>query len=119
VAEFKSVPGDICGRPEDYELDDDITVELRNKTGTILDTQKVVVETREEQGTTQGGAKTPIRLTERRFSFEGKPDGEYLPAFILHKSGIPQPALVFPAKYSHKKNRLGDTVYMLEPTCPS
>lgn len=40
--------GDICGRPSDYELDDDIAVELRDKSGTTLDTQKVVVETREK-----------------------------------------------------------------------
>ena len=36
--------GDICGGPSVYELDDDITVELRNKKGTTLDTQKAVVE---------------------------------------------------------------------------
>jgi hypothetical protein len=30
--------GDICGSPSVYELDDDITVELRSKSGSILDT---------------------------------------------------------------------------------
>src|SRR6267378_2196438 len=40
--------GDICGLPSDYELDDDIAVELRDKGGTTLDTQKVVVGTPEK-----------------------------------------------------------------------
>src|SRR5215467_6015700 len=38
--------GDICGRPSSYDLDDDITVELRDKVGsTMLDSKKVGVET--------------------------------------------------------------------------
>ena len=110
--------GDICGSPSDYKLDDDITVELRDKSGVTLDTKKAVVETREEQGTTQDGAKTTYNLKQRRFSFEGKQEGYYFLAFILHKNGIPQPALVFPTKYSHKVNEVGNTVYMLEPICP-
>ena len=109
--------GDICTlRPSVYELDDDITVELRDKSGTILDTQKAAVETTEGQGTTQDGALASIKLTERRFYFEGKQDGDYLLAFILHKNGIPQPALIFPTKYSHKLNKPANAVYMLEPT---
>jgi len=110
--------GDICGRPTDYELDDEITVELRSKSGTTLDTQKAVVVTRQEQGTTQSGANISFKLMERRFKFEDEPEGEYLLAFILHKSGVPQPALIFPTKYSHKEINLGNTAYMLEPTCP-
>ena len=78
--------GDNCGRTWDYELDDDIAVELRDKNDTTLDTQKAVVEMIEEQGTT--------------------------------KKGVSQPAIIFPSNYSHKRNKLGDTVYMLEPTCP-
>src|SRR5437660_12057487 len=69
--------GDICGRPSDYELDEDIAVELRDKSGTTLDAQKVVVETREKQGTTQDGTKTSYKQTERRCCFEGKRDGNY------------------------------------------
>ena len=50
--------GDICGRPSDYKLDDDIAVELRDKSGMTLDTHKVMVETSEKQATTQDGTKT-------------------------------------------------------------
>lgn len=110
--------GDICGRPSDYELDDDIVVELRDKSGTTVATQKAVVETIEEQGTTQNGTKTTYNRTVRGFSFEGKSNGEYRLAFILRKNGVPQPALIFPTKYSHKEDKLGNTVYMLEPICP-
>jgi hypothetical protein len=110
--------GDICGRPSVYELDEDIAVELRDKSGTALDTQKVVVETREMQGTTQDGAKTSYKQTERRFCFEGKQDGDYLLAFVLHKKGIPQPAVIFPTNYSHKRSKPCDPVYMVEPLCP-
>jgi hypothetical protein len=111
--------GDICGPPAVYELDDHITVELRSKTGTTLDTQKAVDTTREARGTTASGAPTAIKLTERRFSFEGKPDGEYLLAFILHRGSVSQPAPIFPTKYSHKQNKWSsDTSYMLEPICP-
>ncbi len=110
--------GDICLRPVDFELDDDITVELRRKDGTTVDTQKAVVVKSQQQGTTQSGAKTSFKLTERRFRFEGKPDGEYRLAFILYKRGVPQPALIFPTKYSHKATKLGNSVYMLEPICP-
>jgi hypothetical protein len=47
--------GDICGGPSAYELDEDITVELRTKSGNVLDTQKVVIEASEKQGTKQDG----------------------------------------------------------------
>ena len=110
--------GDLCGRPSDYDLDDDITVELREKRGTILDAKKVGVEKREKQGTTLDGTKTSYIATERRFCFEGKRDGDYLLGFVLHKNGIPQPAVVFPTNYSHKRRKACDSVYMVEPICP-
>jgi hypothetical protein len=110
--------GDICGRPSDYELDEDIVVELRDKSGTPLDTQKVVVETREMQGTTQDGTRTSYKQTERRFCFASKRDGDYLLAFVLHKKGVPQPAVIFPTNYSHKLSKPCDSVYMVEPLCP-
>ena len=110
--------GDICGRPSDYDLDDDITVELREKRGSTLDSKKVVIETRERQGTTQGGTKTSYKETERRFCFEGKRDGDYLLAFVLHKNGVSQPAVIFPTNYSHKRSKPCDSVYMVEPSCP-
>jgi len=110
--------GDICGRPSDYELDDDIAVELRDKSGMTLDTQKVKVETSEKQGTTQDGTKASYRQTERRFCFQSKRDGDYLLAFVLHKKGVSQPAVIFPTNYSHKRGKPCDSVYMVEPLCP-
>ena len=99
-------------------MDDDIVVELRDKSDTTLDTQKVVVETREKQGTTEDGTKTSYKQTERRFCFEGKRDGDYRLAFVLLKNGVPQPAAIFPTSYSHKRSKPCDSVYMVEPLCP-
>jgi hypothetical protein len=110
--------GDICGGPSVYDLDEDITVELRTKNGTVLDTQKVMFEASEKQGTKQDGTAITFKQKERRFSFEGKQDGDYLLAFILHKNGIAQPAVTFPTNYSHKRNKLGNSYYMVEPVCP-
>jgi hypothetical protein len=110
--------GDICGGPSVYDLDDDIAVELRDKKGATLDTRKVVAETHEKQGTAQDGTKTSYKQTERRFCFEGKRDGEYLLAFVLHKNGVPRPAVIFPTSYSHKRSKPCDSVYMVEPICP-
>ena len=110
--------GDICGSPSTYGLDDDIVVELRDKSGTTLDRQKAVLEKREMQGTTQDGSKTTYKHTERRFCFEGKRDGEYQLAFVPHKNGVAQPAVIFPTNYSHKRSKPCDSVYMVEPLCP-
>jgi hypothetical protein len=111
--------GDICGRPSNYDLDDDITVELRDKAGTtILDSKKVIVETNDKEGTTQVGTKVSYKTTERTFCFEGKGYGDYLLAFVLYKRGVPQPAVKFPTNYSHKRRKPCDSVYMVEPTCP-
>lgn len=104
--------------PSDWELDDAIAVELRDKSGTTLDTQKVLVETSEEQGTTQDGTKISFKLTQRRFSFRDKRDGDYLLALIVYKDGVPQPAVIFPMNYSHKRSKPGNPVYMVEPSCP-
>lgn len=67
--------GDICLSPSQWELDDDITVELRDKHGTTLDTHKTVIETSEEQGETQDGTKISIKLAERRFSLRANGTG--------------------------------------------
>jgi hypothetical protein len=40
-----------------------------------LDTQKVVVQTTEKQGTMQNGTKTSYKQAERRFFFKRKGDG--------------------------------------------
>src|ERR1700753_3646141 len=66
--------GDICGGPSVYELDEDITVELRTKNGIVVDTQKVVFEASEKQGTKQDRTAITFTQRERRFSFENKPD---------------------------------------------
>lgn len=109
--------GDICGSPSVYELDDDITVELRSKSGSILDTQKVVLEVIPEQGTRQNGTAITYQQKELRFSFKDRQDGDYLLAFILHKKGLGQTAVIFPTNYSHKRQKLGNSVYMVEQAC--
>jgi hypothetical protein len=111
--------GDICGRPSDYGLDDDITVQLRNKAGTtIIDSKKVAVEKRERECTTQVGTKVPCPTIEKRFCFDGKRDGAYQLAFIVFKNGVPQPAIKFPTNYSHTPRKSCDSVYVVEPSCP-
>lgn len=111
--------GDICGRPATYDLDDDITVELRDKAGsTILESKKAIVGTREKEGTTQVGTKISYKTTERTFCFEGKRDGDYQLAFILYKNGVPRAAVKFPTNYSRKRRKPCDSIYMVEPTCP-
>jgi len=102
--------GDICLNPSGYDLDDDITVELRDKAGTVVDSKKVIVETREKEGTTQVGTRVSYKTTERTFCFEGKRDGDYLLAFVLHKNGVSQPAIKFPTSYSHKRRKACDSV---------
>jgi hypothetical protein len=112
--------GDVCGRPSDYNLDEDIRVELRDKVGTtILDWKKAVVETRERQCTKGFGTKRfPCNTEARTFCFEGKRDGNYQLAFILHKSGVAQPAVIFPTRYRRNRQKACDSVYLVEPVCP-
>jgi len=111
--------GDLCGRPSDYKLDDDIRVELRDKAGTtILDFKKVIVEARERQCATAVGINFSCNTTERTFCFKAKRDGDYQLAFILFKNGVPQPAVKFPTKYSHKQSKPCNSVYSVETTCP-
>ena len=111
--------GDLCLGPATFDLDDEITVELRDKTGsTILESKKAVIEAREMECTTQDGKKGPCEISRRLFCFNGKPDGDYRLAFILYKKGAPQPAVIFPTNYSHKRHKPCDRMYMLEPTCP-
>lgn len=111
--------GDLCGRPLDYGLDEDITVQLRNKAGTtILDSKKVVVVKRDRECTTQTGTKAPCPTTERTFCFDGKRDGDYQLAFVVSKNGVPQPAIKFPTNYSSRRRKSCDSIYMIEPSCP-
>ena len=109
--------GDICVGPAAFDLDDDITVELRDKTGgTILESKKALVEVHEEEGTTLDGKRAPYKISERTFCFEGKPDGDYQLAFVLHKTGVPRPAVKFPTSYSRKRRKRCGSIYMVEPT---
>jgi len=111
--------GDLCGAPLDYNLDDDIRVELRDKAGTtVLDFKKAVVEAGERECTTAVGIKFSCDTSERTFCFEGKRDGDYQLAFVLFKNGVPQPAVKFPTNYSRKRSKRCNSVYMVEPSCP-
>jgi hypothetical protein len=111
--------GDLCGSPSTYDLDDGIAVELRDKAGiTVIDSKKVILETREEKGTTQDGTKISYKTTDRRFCFAGKQDGDYVLAFVLYKNGVPQPAVRFPTNYSSKRHKPCDSFYMVERSCP-
>jgi hypothetical protein len=112
--------GDICGSPLSYDLDSKITVELRNKAGnTILDSQQATLQTREEQATTLDKKQTSYKVSEYRFSFEGKPDGKYVLAFILYKNGAAQPGVVFPTHYSKKHHATTNPIFMVAPQCPN
>lgn len=110
--------GDICGRPSDYGFDDDIGVQLRDKSGAILDSKKALLETQEKEAETKDGRKTSHKETERSFCFEGNADGDYLLAFVLYKNGVPQPAVIFPTNYLHKSRKACDSIYMIPAACP-
>jgi hypothetical protein len=94
-------------------------VQLRSKSGTTLESKKVVVEARDRECTTSIGVKVSCPTTERAFCFEGKPHGHYELAFVLSKNGVPQPAIKFPTKYSPTRHKSCDAVYMVQPICPT
>ena len=111
--------GDVCNNPAVYGLDDDITVELRDKAGTtVLASTKAIVTTTDKGGTTRDGTKVSYKSRGRTFCFDGNRDGDYVLAFVLHKNGLPQPVVQFPTNYSHTRRKACDSVYMVEPTCP-
>ncbi len=56
--------------------------------------------------------------SERAFCFSGKPKGRYALAFVLYESGKPQPAAVFPTKYTAKPNVTCSAIYLVPPVCP-
>lgn len=112
--------GDICGTPSNYGLDDDIIVQLRDRArAVILDSKKVIVGKRERECTTQIGTKVACSTTERAFCFDKQKDGDYELAFVLSKKGVAQPAIKFPTNYSHTRRKSCDSVYMVEPSCPT
>jgi hypothetical protein len=92
--------GDICGRPSVYGLDNEIDVVLRDKHRHTLQSKTVSYD------------------TQRKFCFEGQHDGEYEIAFMLHKKGVAQPAVVFPTSFKKTRKKSCDSIYMVEPDCP-
>jgi len=92
--------GDICAGPTVYGLDEDIDVLLRDKHANTLQSKRLSYE------------------TQRKFCFEGQPDGEYQIAFVLHKRGVAQPAVVFPTSFKKLRKKPCDSIYMVEPNCP-
>jgi hypothetical protein len=93
--------GDLCGGPSVYGLDDEIDVLLRDKHANPLQSQKLSYK------------------ADRKFCFEGRLDGEYQMAFVLHEGGIAQPAVVFPTSLKKARNKPCDSIYMVEPYCPT
>ena len=92
--------GDICGRPSMLDFGDQFDVVLRDKRGNELASKKLSYE-------------------QRKFCFEGRSDGDYQIAFVLYEKGAPQPARVFPTKYTHKPEKPNDKIYMIEAVCPA
>jgi hypothetical protein len=90
--------GDICAGPSVYGLDDDIDVLLRDKHANTIQSEK--------------------RSNDTKFCFEGQRDGEYQIAFVLHRGGAAQPAVVFPTSFKQTRKKPCDSVYMVEPICP-
>jgi hypothetical protein len=91
--------GDICGRPSTYDFDEEFDVVLRDYQGKDLETKS-------------------LSHDEPAFCFNGRGDGNYQLAFVLHKNGVPEAARVFPTRYKHNSNKPNDAIYMIEVTCP-
>jgi hypothetical protein len=71
-----------------------------------------------ESGTTQERGKSLLQVQSEDFLSKGNGTGTiYLPS-SCSKNGVSQPAVIFPANYSHKRNKLGNSVYIVEPICP-
>lgn len=92
--------GDISLNPAAYGLDDTLDVELRDKAGKVIESKRMLYR------------------SDDTFCFSGKPKGRYALAFILYKSGRPQPAAVFPANYTAKERETCNVIYPVPPVCP-
>jgi hypothetical protein len=86
--------------PSIHGLDDDIDVMVRDRHANTLYSKKLCYE------------------TQRQFCLEGQRDGEYQIVFVLHKRGVAQPTVVFPTDFKKTRNKLCDSIYMVEPNCP-
>jgi hypothetical protein len=91
--------GDIGVSPTQMGLDDRVDVELRDKNGMLLESQRLIYR------------------SEVPFCFSGKPKGKYALAFVLYESGKRRPAAVFPTKYTPNSNKECNVIYLIPPTC--
>jgi hypothetical protein len=91
--------GDICGRPSDLDFDDEFDVILRDRHGKKLESIRLSYE-------------------HRNFCFEGRSNGDYQLAFVLYEKGVPQPARVFPTKYTATKTSQTTRYTWLKQTVP-
>ncbi len=91
--------GDIGVSPAQMGLDDTLEVELRDRNGKLLESKRLTYK------------------SEVPFCFSGKPKGKYALAFVLYESGKPQPAAVFPTKYTTNSNKECNIIYLVPPVC--
>ena len=92
--------GDIALDPTAFGLDDTLDIELRDKAGKPIESKRISYR------------------KERNFCFSGKPRGRYTLAFVLYEAGKPQPAAVFPTKYTAKGSEACNVIYLVPPVCP-
>lgn len=86
--------------PSTYGLDDDFDVVLRDDHDRAIESKRLSY--------TAG----------RKFCFEGRHDGDYRIAIVLHKNGSLQPAVVYPTNYKQRSAKSCNAIYMVEPACP-
>jgi hypothetical protein len=91
--------GDIVLKPAQFGLDDTLDVELRDNAGKAIESKR-------------------LSGNEPTFCFSGKTKGRYALAFVLYKAGKPQPAAVFPTKYTAKSDETCNVIYLVPPECP-
>jgi carboxypeptidase family protein len=91
--------GDIGVDPVQMGLDDRLDVELRDRSGKLLESRQLIYK------------------SEVPFCFSGKPKGKYALAFVLYESGKPQPAAVFPTNYTAKTKKECNAIYLVPPVC--
>jgi hypothetical protein len=90
---------DIGVDPVQLGLDDRLDIELRDRSGKLLESRQLIYK------------------SDVPFCFSGKPKGRYALAFVLYASGKPQPAAVFPTNYTAKTNKECNAIYLVPPVC--
>jgi hypothetical protein len=91
--------GDIGVSPAQMGLDDRVDVELRDRNGRLLKSKQLTYK------------------SDVPFCFSEKPKGRYAIAFVLYQSGKPQPAAVFPTKYTANSAKECNAIYLVPPVC--